>query len=307
MAFIPFDAPKLFMNFENPTGMSVQGFAVSGDYGFMLFHTGYCCVYDLLSRCEKPIACFKLGSYSDGGADNRYANHANQAMFGTKYPDTESDFPYMFVTVGNSGDEDENGYIARCAVERISINRDEGERSFSSRTVHTISYKNDGIEKTQFLPPCWGWPAFSVDKDKKLLYIFSAKCRTKRGICDPSDNYYVITVFALPDFSEDGGLTVLTPEDIIDQFISEFDVYFTQGGMFSGGFLYHTFGCRERYPDELRVYDVSEKKCVCRLDMSKSIFGKEELECCSYYRGILLCNTEFGIYSVGYDDTWIDK
>lgn len=301
MAFVPFAQPELFMNFEKPVAKAVQGFAVSGDYGFVLFHTGYCGVYDLLGRSVSPIDCFKLGSYAEDEPDKRYANHANQAMFGTKYPDTDAPFPYLFVTIGNSGDEDENGYIARCAVERISVQRGENLR-FSSKTVHTISYKNDGIENTEWLSPCWGWPAFSVDTENDRLYILSAKYRTRRETCDPRDNYYVITAFDLPEFTEDGGLTVLTPDDIIDQFTCEFDVYFTQGGMFSGGYLYHTFGCGESYPDELRVYDVKEKKCVCRLDMSNSILGKEEIECCAYYRGVLLCNTNRGIYKVGYDD-----
>lgn len=305
MAFISFDQPELFMNFEKPVSKSVQGFTVSGDYGFVFFHTGYCGVYDLLGRSVRPIDCFKLGSYAEEGLDKRYANHANQAMFGTKYPSTDSQFPYLFVTIGNSGDEDENGYIARCAIERISVERRETLK-FSSKTVHTISYKNDGIENTDFLSPCWGWPAFSVDTENGRLYILSAKCRTRRGICDPHDNYYVITVFNLPEFTEDGGLTVLTPNDIIDQFTSGFDVYFTQGGMFSDGHLYHTFGCGESYPNELRVYDVKERKCVCKLDMSNSILGKEEIECCSYYRGVLLCNTNLGIYKVGYDDRYFE-
>lgn len=307
MAFVPFERPERYMTFEKPDGKSVQGFAVSGDYGFMLFHTGYCCVYDLLGRTETPIDSFKLGSYAGNEPDKRYANHANQAMFGTKYPDTDSPFPYLFVTIGNSGDEDENGYIARCAVERISVCRgDDGNIHFSSKTVHTISYKNTGIDNTEWLQPGWGWPAFSVDTEGKYLYILSAKQRTRRESCDPRHNYYIITKFSLPDFSEDAGITILTPNDIIDQFTSEFDVFFTQGGMFSNGYLYHTFGCGETYSDELRVYDVNNKKCCCKLDLSDSILGKEEIECCSYYRGILLCNTSHSIYRVGYDDTYFE-
>ena len=305
MAFIPFDQPELFTAFEKPVDKAVQGFAVSGDYGFVMFHTGYCGVYDLLSRAETPIDCFKLGSYAEDEPDKRYANHANQAMFGTKYPDTDAPFPYLFVNTGNSGDEDENGYIVRCAVERISVQRkDNGKMQFSSKTVHTFSYKNDGIDSTGWLSPCWGWPAFSVDTEKKHLYIFSAKQRTRRDVCDPRENYYIITKLRLPEFSEDEGLTIPTPGDIIDQFTSEFDVFFTQGGMFSKGYIYHTFGCKENYPDELRIYDVKNKICCCKLDLSDSILGKEELECCAFYRGILLCNTNRGIYKVGYDDEY---
>lgn len=45
---------KLFMEFENPTKeffgkqQSVQGFAVHGNIGFVLFHTGICAAYDLI-------------------------------------------------------------------------------------------------------------------------------------------------------------------------------------------------------------------------------------------------------------------
>ncbi len=104
---------KLFMEFENPTEAflgerkSVQGFAVHGDVGFVLFHTGACAAYDLKQKEKKPLGVFKLGSYNAGEPDKRYANHANDAMFGETL-DGEA-YPLLYVTAGNSGDTDEKG------------------------------------------------------------------------------------------------------------------------------------------------------------------------------------------------------
>lgn len=55
-----------FMDFENPTERfcgerrSVQGFSVWGDWGFVLYHTGICAVYDLVSRDPYRWRCFGL-------------------------------------------------------------------------------------------------------------------------------------------------------------------------------------------------------------------------------------------------------
>ncbi len=139
----------LFMKFENPTyefldKPSIQGFSVYGDFGIVLYHTGICAIYDLSARNENPIGVFPLGSYNCGEPDGRYANHANDCMFGAKIDGEE--FPLLYVTTGNSGECDERGYIAYCAVEQIK--RENG--ALSAKTVQKIYYKNDGIEITEF-------------------------------------------------------------------------------------------------------------------------------------------------------------
>ena len=178
------------MRFKNPTKeflgkhQGVQGFAAYGDVGIVLFHSGVCAAYDLSTRSENPIGVCKLGSYNDGEPDERYANHSNDCMFGAKINGEE--FPLLYVTTGNSGECDERGYIAYCAVEQIR----RSERGISAETVQKIYYKNDGIENTRYATPAWGWPASLVDVEGGWYYMFSARYRTKKEFSKP-DNVYI--------------------------------------------------------------------------------------------------------------------
>lgn len=283
---------KLFMDFDNPTESlfgtrrSVQGFAVHEGLGFVLYHTGICAVYDLDARDAKPISVFQLGSYNDGTPDVRYTNHANDAMFGSM-ADGEK-FPLLYVTAGNSGDSDEKGYLAYCAVERIV----EKNGHFSSETVQRIYYKNDGIENTPYKTPGWGWPASLVDAVGGWYYLFSARYRTKREF-SLADNEYIVTKFRLPDPA--AGDVTLYPVDIVDQFTLPFNAYITQGGTLKDGKIFYTFGFgREEYPDALRVVDLKTKKYILCEDLSHTPFGNTEVECCAFYGDRLLINTQDG-------------
>jgi len=283
---------KLFMEFDNPTEeyvgtkRSIQGFAVHGSIGFILYHTGICAAYDLVSKDKKPVGVFRLGSYNEGEPDNRYINHANDAMFG-QYIDGK-EFPLMYVTAGNSGDSDENGYISFCAVEQIK-RKNEG---FSSETVQKIYYKNDGIENTPYQTPGWGWPASLVDVNGGWYYMLSARYRTKREYSRP-DNVYIITKFRLP--SPDIGDVTLYPADIVDQFELPFNVYATQGGTIRDEKIWYMFGFgRPDYPDALRVIDLKERKYSLCEDLSAAPFANQEVECCAFYGDRLLINTQGG-------------
>ncbi len=281
---------KLFMEFENPTEMlfgtrrSVQGFAVYEGRGFVLFHTGICAVYDLVTRDKKPLSVFQLGSYNDGTPDGRYTNHANDAMFGDTMPGEP--FPLLYVTAGNSGDSDERGYVAYCAVEQIR----EKNGHYSSKTVQRIYYKNDDIEKTAYETPGWGWPASLVDTDGGWFYLFSARQRTKKEF-SREDNRYIVTKFRLPDPAS--GDVTLFPRDIVEQFTLPFNVFITQGGTVKDGKIWYLFGFgREEYPDALRVIDLKEKKYILCEDLAQTPFGHSEVECCAFYGDRLLLNTQ---------------
>ena len=283
---------KLFMEFENPTKAfvgakkSIQGFSVAGDLGFVLYHTGILAVYDLVSRDPKPIGVCKLGSYNAGDPDKRYINHANDAMFGAIMDGEE--FPLLYVTAGNSGECDEKGYIAYCAVEQIR--RENG--IFTSETVQRIYYKNDGIEETGFHTPGWGWPASLVNVEGGYYYMFSAKYRTKKEFYQP-DNVYTVTKFALPD--PKAGDVTLTPRDILSQFDLPFDIFITQGGTLKDGRIYYMFGFgTEEYPDAMRVIDLDSEAYLLSEDLSNTLFACEEVECCAFYEGRLLINTQAG-------------
>lgn len=281
---------ELFMEFENPTERllgkrrGIQGFAIHGDVGFVLFHTGCCAAYDLVSKAKEPIGFFELGSYNAGDPDRRYVNHANDAMFGPRLDGEE--FPLLYVTAGNSGESDENGYIAYCAVEQIR--RSNG--AFSSELVQRIYYKNDGIEATKYQTPGWGWPASLVDVEGGWYYMFSARYRTKKELARP-DNVYIVTKFKLP--SPQSGDVTLYPSDIVDQFELPFNVFVTQGGTIRDGKIWYTFGFgREDSPDALRVVDLEKKEYALCEDLSDTPFADEEVECCAFYGDRLLINTQ---------------
>lgn len=302
MIYVSPEQSPLVMRYQKVL-RSAQGMAIWGDLAFVLHHTGYCAVYDLESRCETCLTQFPLGSYNDGVPSAEYTNHSNQCMFSGTCLDGNP-IPLLYVTAGNHFGEDENGYYYRCAVENIVLNRDEeGNVSGSSTLIQTISYKNDGIEDTPFESPCFGCPAWFADSEKGYLYIFSARYRTTAEFLPFYEkNRYIITKFKLPSPTE-SSFVLLHPKDILDQFLTPFDILFTQGGTLKDDKIYYTFGLgNEQYPLGMRVFDL-KNKCICQeYDLTGSSFGAEEIECCAFYKGELLCNTNApvgGIYSLG--------
>ena len=280
----------LYMEFKNPTEeifgkrRSVQGMAIHGDRAFVLYHSGLCAAYDLVSRDPNPVGVFRLGSYCRNKEDKRYDNHANDAMFGG-FLDGE-DIPLMYVTAGNSGDADEKGWIAYCAVEQIRFK----DGKYSAETVQRIYYKPTDADGKKFEIPGWGWPASLVDAENGFFYLHSARYRTKREMYRP-DNEYIVTKFRLPDPRE--GDVTFTADDILDQFMLPFNAFATQGGTIYEGKLYYSFGFgREDSPDALNVIDLKEKKYALCEDLSDSPFSDQEVECVAFYKGRMLINTQ---------------
>ncbi|MBQ8398006.1 MAG: hypothetical protein IJX53_07435 [Clostridia bacterium] len=292
-----FPQTELFMEFENPTERvygvrrSVQGFSVWGDWAFVLFHSGICAVYDLITRDPAPIEVFKLASYHDGEPDKRYANHANDLMFGG----TLDGAPLMYITAGNSGEADEHGWIAYCAVEALDITRDDaGKPHFSTRLVQSIYYKDEQIVNSPYQTPGWGWPASLCDTERGEYVMLSARYRTTKDFVDRyNDNNYIITRFPLPEIKPGNEVVTLTRADIIGQFEAPYDILATQGGTIHDGKLYYTYGFgKVGYPIGMRVFDLREEKLTARVDFSFTPFGNIEIECCAMYGGRLLVNTQ---------------
>lgn len=293
-----FPQAEFIMNFDNPTEAltgkrtSVQGFSVYEDYAIVLYHAGVCAVYDLITRDPAPLAAFKLATYDAGEEDKRYANHANDMMFGGF---DEAGNPLMYITAGNSGEADEKGYIAYCAVEALEITTDEeGKKHFGSRLVQKIYYQNDGIENVPFQSPCWGWPASLVDVKNGRFYLHSARYRTTKDFVHLyNENNYIVTAFPLPPIGAGYEEVTLTPADILDQFEYPYDILATQGGTIHEDKLYYTFGFgKVGTPIGMRIADLKQKKLVSRVDFSFTPFGKVEIECCAPYRGKMLINTQ---------------
>lgn len=280
---------SLYMRFEKKLP-SAQGMGIYGDHAFILYHTGMCGVYNLKTRCPEPEAFFPLGSYNPGTPSPDHANHANQCMF-DELCIGENPIPLLYVTAGSGTGRDEDGYFYRCAVEEIVK---EGE-TYSARTLQVISFLPDGLEETPYESPCWGCPAFYVDRKASALYILSARFRTTKAyLAYRERNAYVITRFRLPQL-EEGAFVRLTAKDIREQFTAPFDVLFTQGGTLRNRKIYHTFGAPAGgYPLAMRVYDLEEKRLCAGLDLEDSAMGREEIECCAFYGDKLLCNTNDG-------------
>ena len=278
---------SLYMTCHRPVP-NVQGMDIYGDWAFVLHDTGVCAVYDLITRSPNPLSVFPLGSYNSGKPTRDYLNHANSCMFGAVHWE-DNPIPLLYVTVGAGIGTDADGYFYRCSVENI-MKRDDG--SYLSETVQTICFRPEGDLPAGVEAPCWGAPCFLVDNDAHMLYLFSARYRTKRG-CVPQgqENAFIITKFHLPD-PEKGGMIHLENEDILDQFTVPSDVLFTQGGTIANGKLYYTFGYpKGGYPLNILVFDLQKKCLHAHVENLTEALGREELECCAVYGGQLLCNT----------------
>ncbi len=302
MISITGDNSKLYMNYEKILP-SAQGMAIYDGMAFILYHTGVCGIYDLVGKGDKAISSFRLGSFNDGHPSSEHINHSNQCMFSAEHY-KGNPLPLLYVTTGNSGGQDENGYYYRCAVEDIRLSKTaDGKLSAKSRLIQTISYSNTGIEDSPWQTPCWGCPAWFVDSEEGCVYIFSSRYRTTEEFLEYySYNNYIITKFTKPPLLE-GSFVTLTANDITDQFELPFNILFTQGGTLKCKKIFYTFGLGDsRYPVGIRIFDL-EKKCICaEIDLSHSVLASEEIECCAFYNGELLYNTNAtpgSIYSLG--------
>ena len=95
----------------------------------------------------------------------------------------------------------------------------------------------------------------------------------------------------LPD-PKSGDVT-LYPKDIADQFELPFNVFFTQGGTIYDNKIYYTYGSgKDVHPDALRVIDLDKKEYVLCEDLTDTPFGQNEVECCAFYNGRMLINTQ---------------
>lgn len=238
---------------------SVQGISVWQGKLFQLYHTGDCNVFDLDSGSPDPIATFRLGSASDG-------NHANNCNFSTVHYNGNP-IPLLYVVDGNSGD------VMKCSVENIV----EKDGKYTSERIQTLHLDQSGFAAAGYMP-YWGWPSWIVGTDGEYIWLHGARYRTNRSMDAYYDeNRYIITKFRLP--SPDKKLVVLTVADVVEQFTTEYDVNFTQGGTVYGKYLFYTFGTgKTDNPSAIRAWDLEAKKLLPPIDVSEVT---EELEDCT--------------------------
>lgn len=260
---------------------SVQGMSIYGGKLFQLYHTGLCNVYDLESGNSEPIASFALASAS---ADN----HANNCNFSNVFY-KGNNIPLLYVVDGNSGD------VMKCSVENIT----ENDGVYSSEKVQEINLDQSGFEAAGYMK-YWGWPSWLVSTDGEYLWLHGARFRTN-GSMDAyyNENRYIITKFRLP--SADHPSVVLTADNVVDQFVTEYNVNFTQGGTVYGKYLFYTFGTgKESNPSAIRVWDLEKKVLLGPVDVSEV---KEEIEdCCVVGERLYFITQKCNLYYIGLNE-----
>ncbi|MBQ0081233.1 MAG: hypothetical protein KBS95_06790 [Alistipes sp.] len=255
---------------------SQQGMDIYNDYIFILQNEGRCLVYDYRTRSSKPIGDFLLRSASKD-------NHSNCANFGIEKVEGAS-FPLLYVTVGKYRVPIE----WTCHVESITLK----DGAFSSELVQKIHLDASRWEEKGY-KAIFGCPAWMIDRERKNIWIFSAKKRTLlKTTGDPSTNMYIATKFRLPKLSEGSEIT-LTADDILDQVTFPFDAYVTQAGCMRDGKIYYCFGfTRSKHPEtpsKLRVYDTDTGKICSSIELEEVI--AEEMEDISIYNEKMYINT----------------
>lgn len=229
-----------------------QGMAISGRYIFSLEDGGGVNVYDFRKREPEPVGRFNLASSSKD-------NHCNNAEFGVEKKKGAA-FPLLYVSVGKPG----AAIDWMCFVESVSLS----EGTFSSTLEQTI--RLDCSDWDDFgLKPIFGAPSFLVDRQREVLWVFSARKRTVAKVTtDPAENEYIATAFRIPRLSE-GREVVLTGKDVIRQVTFPFEVWFTQAGCVSDGKIFYGFGIGTDplRPSRIRVYDTDTGRIRARYEL----------------------------------------
>lgn len=238
-------------------GRAQQGLEMWGNYIFSLEDRGHVNVYDFKSASSKPIAGFELAS-------SREDNHANNASFGIETAKGAS-FPLLYITNGKVGSEIE----WTCFVESISRKG----KKFTSVLAQEIVLDTARWEGCGYAT-IYGAPSWMVDRERGCLWVFSARKRTVAKVTRNAwENQYIATKFRVPALSEGKKIT-LGVNDILDQVIFPFEVWFTQAGCAHDGKIYFCFGVGRQddsRPSRIRVYDTDTRTITARYDVQNEI------------------------------------
>lgn len=234
-----------------------QGLEIHGNYIFSLEDGGHVNVYDFKKPTGKPIGGFTLGSA-------RPDNHSNNAEFGIETAPGAS-FPLLYVSVGKPNSEID----WTCFVESITRKG----KKWSSELVQTIVLDGNGWDKRGYVS-IFGAPSWLVDKERGFIWIFSARQRTVARVTKEAyENQYVATKFRIPSLSE-GEIVNLGVDDILDQVVFPYEVWFTQAGCVHDGKIYYCFGVGKQDPTRpscIRVYDTDRRVISARYELQEEI------------------------------------
>jgi len=234
-------------------GQSEQGMDVFGDRAYLLYNTGICRIFDLLS--EKIDSEFPLASASK-------TNHANCASFGKEFYEGNN-VPVLYVSECSSP--------YRCFVENI--------RNSKPQIVQTLfAFENERPKLVH------DW---IVDKRGGFLYTF-----TRLGVGNSDGTVlHSIYKYRLPKLSE-GEKVILSEKDVLDRFDISF-MSMGQGGLVKGRYMYLPVGLSHesdgKRPDAKRaiiIVDLKKQKIKRFVDISNDIL--DEPEDVAIYNGRLL-------------------
>ena len=239
-------------------GRAQQGMVIHKRYIFSLEDGGHVNVYDFKKADGRPIGGFELASSCPD-------NHANNAEFGIEKKRGAS-FPLMYISNGKVGSDIE----WTCYVESI---KRRGKR-YSSELVQTIKLDISGFASKGH-EPIFGAPSWLIDRERKALWVFSAHQRTTRQVTlKAEDNFYIAYKFRIPKLSE-GPEVILTVDDLLQQVIFPYDVWFTQAGCMRDGKIFYCYGVGaidpEGRPSRIRVYDTDTGTIAARYSLDEEI------------------------------------
>lgn len=239
-----------------------QGMEIRGKYIFSLEDGGHVNIYNFKKHDGKVIGQFELAS-------SRPDNHANNAEFGIETKKGAS-FPLMYISNGKVNSEIE----WLCYVESITLKKG----VWSSEIAQTIHLDGSNWEAKGYTA-IFGAPSWLIDRERKELWVFSAIKRTVASVTkDPSENKYIATKFRIPALSE-GKDVYLSADDILDQVIFPFDVWFTQAGCCTKGRIFYGFGVGKQDPTRpsvICVYDTNTHEITARYEVQEQVIYEIE-------------------------------
>lgn len=260
-------------------GRAQQGLEIWDNYIFSCEDGGHVNIYDFRTRDTIPLAGFEL-------ATSHRDNHVNNVEFGVETKKGAS-FPLLYITNGKVGSDME----WLCYVESITRKG----KKFKTELVQTIELDgSDWADKGY--AAIFGAPSWLVDRERKELWVFSARKRTVGKVTKNAwENQYVATKFRIPTLSE-GPRVRLTSDDILDQVVFPYEVWFTQAGCVHDGKIYYGFGVGQgdkTRPSKIRVYDTDKRAITARYDLEDKVLY--EIEDIVLHDGALYVNTNTNV------------
>lgn len=243
-------------------GRAQQGLEIWDDCIFSCEDGGHVNIYDFKTADSRPIAGFELAS-------SHPDNHVNNVCFGTETKRGAS-FPLLYITNGKVGSDLE----WKCFVESITRRG----KQFSSELVQTIELDASKWAEKGYVS-IFGAPSWLVDREQGFIWIFSARKRTVAAVTKHAwENQYVATKFRIPSL-EEGARVRFDENDILDQVVFPYDVWFTQAGCMHDGKIYYCFGVGKQddsRPSCIRVYDTRTRTITARYNVQDQIIYEPE-------------------------------